>query len=200
MSSLHNVYYRVFRLGPDPSARPLVEGAVWARIDGDPPIHGSVAVDDVLIETTSAGGLGGMPYEVIRHYRFEHDTVRRIDPLALCPRDFVYEWLSSEWTTAAASWSESASRRTMLDWHERLGKRSGEFTYPTLHCPATPDLWQVGADFGDPLTFPLKATNYFLVRWRPPYNFSMVEVSDQPWPQCTEEDRKADEARTLFLQ
>jgi hypothetical protein len=27
----------------------------------------------------------------------------------------------------------------------------------------------------------------------------MVEVSDQPLPQCTEKDRKAEEARTLFL-
>jgi hypothetical protein len=197
MSNLHNVYYRVFRLGPDQSARPLVEGTVWAHIDGDPPIHGSVTVEDVLIEATSAGGLGGMPYEVIRHYRFEHDTVRRIDPLALCPRDFVYEWLSNEWT-AAALWSEPATRRTMLDWHEKLGKRSGEFIYPTMHCPVTPDLWQIGVDYGDPLTVPPKATNYFLVRWRPPFDFTMVEVGDQPWPQCTVKDRKADEPRTLF--
>ena len=198
MSNVHNVYYRVFRLGPDPSARPLVEGTVLAHIDGDRPIHGSVTVDDVLIEATGAGGLGGMPYEVIRHYRFDHDTVRRIDPFALCPRDFVYEWLSNEWATVAL-WSESANRRTMLDLHEKLGKRSGEFVYPTMHCPATPDLWQVGVDLGNPATFPPKATNYFLVRWRPPYDFRMVDVGDQPWPQCTEKDREAVSVRRTPL-
>jgi hypothetical protein len=40
---------------------------------------------------------------------------------------------------------------------------------------------------------------YFLVRWRPPYHFTMVEVSGHPKPACTEEDREADEPRTLFL-
>jgi hypothetical protein len=176
MSNLHNVYYRVFRLGPDPSARPLVEGAVWAHIAGDPPIHGSVTVDDVLIEATQVGGLEGGAFEAVRHYRFDHDDIKRIDPFALSPRDFVYEWLSNEWR-AVVSWSESVSRRTMLDWHEKFGKRNGELIYPTMHCPTTPDLWQVGVEFGDPppaIGAPPKSPTYFLVRWRPPYDFRMV--------------------------
>jgi len=200
-SNLHNVYYRVFRLGPDPTAKPLVEGAMWARIDGDPPIHGSVTVDEVLVETTKLGGLAGDAYEAIRHYKFDHDNINRVDPFALSPRDFVSEWLSDEWTDVVL-WSESANRRKMRNWHEKLRKRAEELNYPTMHCPTTPDLWQVGASFGDvpPIGDPAKAPTYFLVRWRPPYEFRMVEVSDQPWPQCTEEDRKADEARTLFPQ
>jgi hypothetical protein len=198
LSNLHNVYYRVSRLGPDPSAKPLAEGEVWAHIDGDPPIQGSVTADDALIEATKVGGFEGA-YEVIRHYRFDHDNVRRVDPFALCPRDFVYEWLTNQWTEVA-SWSESANRRTMVDWHEKLKDRTGELIYPTMHCPTTPDLWQVGVDFGKPpaIGAPPKAPNYFLVRWRPPYEFRMVEVSDHPWRQCTEKDRRADEARTLF--
>ena len=39
---------------------------------------------------------------------------------------------------------------------------------------------------------------YFLVRWRPPYHFTMMDISDKPWPRCTQEDREADEWRTLF--
>jgi len=70
-----------------------------------------------------------------------------------------------------------------------------------MHCPPTPDLWQVGVDFSDPPT-PIGAKpkgTYFLVRWRPPYKFTMVDVSDHPSPACTEEDRAADdEYRTLF--
>ena len=83
----------------------------------------------------------------------------------------------------------------MLDAHEKLHKGfiSGDFIYPTMHC-AEPDLWQVGVDFGDPA----KGT-YFLVRWRPPYHFTMVQVSDPASPDCTEEDSAADdEYRTLF--
>jgi hypothetical protein len=199
MSNLHNVYYRVFRFGPDPDAKPLVEGALWARIDGDPPIRGSVTVDDALIEATAVGGLEDA-YEAVRHYRFDHDDVKRIDPFALSPRDFVYEWLSNEWR-AVASWSEAANRRAMLDRHEKLRNRNGNLIYPTMHCPQAPDLWQVGIDFGDaPIGSPPKAPNYFLVRWRPPYEFRMVEVSDRPRSECTEQDRKADEARTLFPQ
>ena len=43
-----------------------------------------------------------------------------------------------------------------------------------------------------------KPLGYFLIRWRPPYHFSMVGVSEQPWPNCTEKDPEADEFRTLF--
>jgi hypothetical protein len=91
----------------------------------------------------------------------------------------------------------------MSEWHTKLHKEdvSGEFLYPTMHCPATPDLWQVGVDFGDrptPIGAPPKGT-YFLVRWRPPYEFTMVQVSDSPSPACSDEDRKADdEPLTLF--
>ncbi|MGA2599553.1 MAG: hypothetical protein ABSH09_21475 [Bryobacteraceae bacterium] len=49
---------------------------------------------------------------------------------------------------------ESLSGADVLyDWHKKLHKGfvAGEFIYPTMHCPAKPDLWQVGVDFGDPL-------------------------------------------------
>ena len=39
---------------------------------------------------------------------------------------------------------------------------------------------------------------YFLVRWRPPYHFSMMDIFAKPWPACNEEDREADEWRALF--
>jgi hypothetical protein len=200
-SALHDVYYRAFRLGPDSEARPLVEGAELARIDDDPPIQGSVTVNDVLVEFSIVGGVGG-GYQAVRHFRIDQDKVRRIDPLALSPNAFVNEWLVHEWKEAAF-WSESANRRLMLERHSKLHKDfiSGEFIYPTMHCPTTPDLWQVGVDFSDPPT-PIDTEpygTYFLVRWRPPYQFTMVQVGDGPSADCTEEDRKADdEYRTLF--
>jgi hypothetical protein len=201
-SVLHDVYYRAFRLGPDPEARPLVEGAERAWVGDYPPIRGSVTANEVLVEFTVIGGLGSDNYQAVRHYIIDHDKVERIDPLALRPRDFVSEWLNHDWKESAF-WSESANRRLMLEWHRKLhsDRIPGEFIYPTMHCPTKPDLWQVGVDFSDPPT-PIgtkpKGT-YFLVRWRPPYQFTMVQVGDRPSSVCTEEDRKADdEYRTLF--
>jgi hypothetical protein len=65
-----------------------------------------------------------------------------------------------------------------------------------MRCPNARDTWQVGINFEDRQPNP---SVYFLVRWRPPYQFRMINVSDRPWTECTEEDREADEEpRTLF--
>lgn len=197
------VYYRAFRLGPDPLAPPLVDGDEFAYIAGDdPPIRGSVTVNDVLVEFPIRSiDTGVFTRPAIRHYKIDHDEVKRIDPLALRPRDFVDEWLTHDWRESAF-WSESANRGSMLDAYRKLHKDfvSGEFIYPTMHC-TEPDLWQVGVDFSDsptPMDEPPKGT-YFLVRWQPPYHFRMVQVGNHASPECTEEDRAADdEGRTLF--
>ncbi|HTR39124.1 MAG TPA: hypothetical protein VMH80_24780 [Bryobacteraceae bacterium] len=202
-SAWHDVYYRAYRLGGDPLARPLVSGEELAYLGSDQAIRGSVTTDDVLIQYNGPsidGGILVRPH--IRHYRIDGPEAKRIAPLALRPRDFVDEWLTHEWREAAF-WSESANRRGMLAWHEKLHKDNvhGEFIYPTMHCPATPDLWQVGVDFSDPPTpigEPPKGV-YFTVRWRPPYEFSMVQVTDTSSEACNREDREADDdPQTLF--
>jgi hypothetical protein len=198
-SNWHEVYYRAFRLGADQQARPLVDGSAFAFVVDDPPIEGVVTNQEILVEFTVGSLDGGVhSREAIEHYRFDEHGAKRIDPLALGPRDFVEEWLSTTWTDAA-HWSESAGRALMRDRHEAW-KMTGEFIFPTMHCPRTPDLWQVGirayesATKGQP-----PPSAYFLVRWRPPYRFSMVRVSDHPFPGCTEEDRETDEEHpTLF--
>jgi hypothetical protein len=202
-SGWRHVYYRAFRLGPDLQAGPLVDGNEGAYFADDPPIRGSVTQNDVLVEFR-IGSIDTLVHNraAVRRYEFDADKPKRVDPLALSLRDFVEEWLNIDWI-AAAFWSESADRGSMLDWHRKLHKDSvrGEFIYPTMHCPSTPDLWQVGVDFSDPPA-PLGAEpkgTYFLVRWRPPYTFTMVKVGDRPSATCTEEDRKTDdEKRTLF--
>jgi len=79
--------------------------------------------------------------------------------------------------------------------HRTRRQAFGEFTYPTMHCGLKPDLWQAGIDFRDEKK---PDPEYFLVRWGPPYWFSMVDVSNRPWAGCTERDPEADEDRTLF--
>lgn len=203
-STWHDVYYRVYRMGPDLEARPLLEGSEWAWLGKhDPPIQGSVSTGDVLVEfTVRSIDAGVHNREVVRHYRIDRDKVERVAPLALSPRDFVDEWVTTDWKETG-HWSEPENRRATRDWHTKLHKDfvAGEFIYPTMHCTSTPDLWQVGVAFSDPPT-PIGVNPqgvYFLVRWRPPYEFTMVQISDRPSPACTEQDRKADEEpRTLF--
>ena len=195
----HPVYYRLYRMGPDLSASPLLDGgAEWANVSDDPPIRGSVSANDVLVEFWGGSIDSGLQSrQTVRHYNIDRNSVTRVAPLALRPRDFVDEWLTTDWREAS-SWSESEDRKTARDWHAKLHKDSvsGEFIYPTMHCPSMPDLWQVGVNFSDS---PSAKSTYFLVRWRPPYRFTMLQVSDRPSPTCTEEDRNADdEHHTVF--
>jgi hypothetical protein len=201
-SNWREIYYRAYRLGPRWDAKPLIDVAQSAFLGRDPPIQGVVTESDVLVEFAAGSFVGSFTREYVRHYAIDHDTIKRIDPLALSPRDFVSEWLATDWRESA-HWSESANRKAMLDWHNELHRDNlfGDFIYPTRHCPSKPDLWQVGIDLGDgtPVGSPPSNPVYFTVRWRPPYRFSMVGVSDKPDPACTEKDRNADdEIRTLF--
>jgi hypothetical protein len=91
----------------------------------------------------------------------------------------------------------------MLDWRSKFAKVNifGQFIDPTMHCRGTPDVWQVGINFTDKSEKADAQQNqaYFLVRWRPPYRFRMVAVSDKPSPDCTERDRRADDEKRLLF-
>jgi hypothetical protein len=196
-SAWHKVYYRVDRLGPDWQARPLVERQELAW--NPELIEGTIGPTDALVEfPIGAIDVGVHHRPAVRHYAILGDSVQRIDPVALRPSDFVDEWLTHDWSEAQ-EWSESKHRGAMQDRHRVFD--TGHFLFPTTHCAATPDLWQVGIDLSNPPTPWDKPPNgtYFLVRWRPHYKFSMVDVSAQPFPGCTEKDPSADdEPRTLF--
>jgi hypothetical protein len=86
----------------------------------------------------------------------------------------------------------------LKQWHQRLRADfvAGQFD-DTMHCE-TPDLSQVTFEPDNAKDFAPEPSVYFLVRWRPPYHFTMMDISDKPWPRCTQEDREADEWRTLF--
>jgi hypothetical protein len=140
---------------------------------------------DVLIEFTEGSIDAGIHNrEAIRHYLIDGDKVRRVDPVALGPRDFVDEWLTRPWKESA-TWSASPA---LEQWHRKFhaGSVGGEFTDATRHCQ-TPDLWQVAS-----------GGTYFLIRWTPPFRFTMIKISNRPWPLCTQPDREADAWRTLF--
>jgi len=202
-SAWHNVYWRLWRvdssgtkllLDCSHSANPRADRYIMGSVGGNDEYPSPKA--DVLIEFTQ-DSIDAIVHnrEAIRHYVIDQDRARRIDPVALSPRDFVDEWLRTPWNESA-DWSESPA---LGQWHQKLDADfiSGEFS-PTLHCQSS-DLWQVT------LT-PQNAKEdsedepevYFLVRWHPPYHFSMVNVSDKPWQLCNQEDPEADEWRTPF--
>lgn len=183
-SNWHPVYYRLWRLSPElAEPRLLLDRSQMAFFAHDPPIRGSVGEDDALIEYAAQSVDLGDAREAVQHFKVVNGVPERVDPVALHPRDFVDEWLARPWREMA-KWSETRSLETE---HRELSKKPGVFVYPTMHCQ-TPDLWQVSTS----------APTYFLVRWRPPYRFTMTAVSDHPWPKCTEKDPQADEPRTLF--
>ncbi len=190
-SNWRSVYHRLWAVTPSGS-KLLLDKQEGTFLRNDPPIQGSVGPDDVPIEfATASVDVAVHNREAIRHYSVR-ERVQRVDPIALSPRDFVDEWLTQPWSEAGA-WTTG----TLEKQHNELHADSvfGEFLDPTFHC-RTPDLWQVGVDFTpDSKSHDL---TYFLVRWRPPYRFSMVDVRKTPWPNCTEKDPAADEWRTLF--
>jgi hypothetical protein len=201
-STWHDVYYRIWRIDPSGS-KLLVDGSEFAWMRTDTYAKGSIGQDlendspiDALIEFSQASIDPGVHNrEAVRHYLIEGDHARRVDPVALSPRDFVDEWLTRPWSESAA-WSASPDLQT---WRRKFdADAAGAYNGPSMHCE-TPDLWQVAVE-------PQHEANqlkpeppvFFLVRWRPPYHFTMVDIAAKPWPHCAQKDPEADQWRTLF--
>ena len=184
------VYYRVWQVSADYSTSKLLVDGKETALDGYPAILGKVGPDDVLLEF-SVGGLGyGDSHKVVRHFEIRDQKAKQVDPIATTPRDFVEEWFSAEWTQSSLR-SQSPS---LKQWHTKLHRTDGmgDFPDPAMRCKSGPDLWQIGTHFHEgPKT-------YYLVRWRPPYSFTMVNVSARPFPDCTIADPKGDEHPDLF--
>ena len=191
MSNWHDVYYRVWQTA-DRYSEPklLLTGSEWAWVEDEPPIAGTVDPDGALVEYIVNNNLSpGWHRPETRCYKVRDGRMVRVDPIAMGPRSFVAEWLNRPWKEAVA-WTEPG-HRAVLEQH----RKGGEPVRHSMHCQQQ-DLWQVHLERGMGLKDPEE--DYFLVRWRPPYHFTMVNVSDQPWPGCKQEDPEADEWRTMF--
>lgn len=189
-STWRGMYYRAYRLG---RATPILDKEAFGWLTGYPPIRGSITRDDILVEFTIASmdpAVHSRP--AILHYSTKGaGPPKRIDPVALSPRDFVEEWLGNDWNSMRLR-TETA----LGNWHRRLRKVGTQFVRPTSHCAATPDLWQVGVELDGPEPQRLV---WFLIRWKPPYRFTMVRINNEASPACTEDASKIDDERhTLF--
>jgi hypothetical protein len=190
-SNWYPIYYRIWQTkSGEPTKLLLDENEVAFLAE---PIQAAVWADDVLIEY-AVGSIDGDVHNrrQIRHFAVKQGMIERIDPVVLSPRDFVDHWISGSSKEVLAQ--TAPDLKAALDNWSRRFKGPFEFIDPACHCTQKPDLWQVGVR--DPTSE--RPLGYFLIRWRPPYHFSMAGVGAKPWPDCTGEDPEADAFHTLF--
>jgi hypothetical protein len=116
----------------------------------------------------------------IRHFKITGDTVQRIQPVALSPRDFADEWIASSWQDAS-QWTAPGAQSGLIPWHLRLHKIRF-FDYDSVRrCADRPDHYQVALRNQD------EQPAYFLsVTGQTDYQ--MTNVSAEPDPVCNGED------------
>jgi hypothetical protein len=171
------VYYRVFQWAAG-APKLLLDRAELASMSDFPPVKGEAAPDSVLLEFTAGGTGYGFGHQAMRHFELRGVKLEQTDPLAPTPRDFVEEWLNAPWSQSAARAESSA----LESWHRKFHRDDGmgDFPDPTLRCSKDPELRQVGIRLHD-----TPGKTYYLVRWRQPYRFTMVDIADHPDPGCT---------------
>lgn len=183
----------------------LLSGSHRAHVGRAPPIEGHLLDDDVILMFTDASIDPTMSfYDKVRHYVVQGSTVRRAEPVALGPRAFVEEWLYARWQNAAA-WTTTPAPSALSELHARL---TGEFVTGAYledepqHCRDQIDLWQIGLKiWRSPRVQEAEAEEedvYFLVRWRPPYRFQMIDAAKTPRADCEEPDPDAEVTNALF--
>jgi hypothetical protein len=117
----------------------------------------------------------------IYRYRVQGTEVKRRQPVAMNGRDFVDEWLASDWEDAK-SWTNPKSADDLEAKHSEILKLSDpinqNFTYgPVRPCLHDPKRFQVELDVnpGSPFYFGIEEGEN---------SFTMLSASTQPDPRC----------------
>jgi hypothetical protein len=188
-ASFRNIYARVWRLAADGRSEPVLNWVEGAN-DGYPPLLGRLGAASASFTFSVGGFLSGDVHTAVRHFTFERGPATQVDPIAGRPRDFVLQWLGSPWEQIRAR-SESPSLEKL---HAQLYNKDGlgDFADPTLRCTSGPDLWQVGTNLFE------RPKRYYRVRWREPYTFSLVDISEEPFADCTVTDPRGDAFSNVF--
>jgi hypothetical protein len=185
------LYYRLWRIGPRGTGASLIlDKSETLNDESEPPAIAKLTASDLLIEFAASGTGYGETHKALRHYEIRGDQATQTDPIAPTPRDFVEEWL-------AAPWQESAPRSdspALREWHARLHRDDGQGDYPepALDCASDPGLIEIATHLeGLP-------KHYFLVRTKAPLRFSMADIGDHAFPNCTRPDPAADAQPSLI--
>jgi hypothetical protein len=191
-SNWRTIHTRLWRASPATVApRPLLDRRDELYMGGDYVAAGRVTANDALIqfngESLDEGTLVGTH---VLHYAIgSGDRLTRIAPFALTPAGFVDEWLQTPWVEARQWLDPRAPLAGAQSVHRAVAGKLVETDEDGigLRCRRDPDLWQVGW-----------ADQHFLVRWRPPYRFSLVDVRPKPFPACDRKVDMPDNIATLF--
>jgi len=115
----------------------------------------------------------------IRRFHVVGDTVERVQPVAVSPRDFVDEWIVSPWAQAKA-WSLPEHMTVLHAAHEiAVGERKDEgFEFASAQkCADAPDHYQITLTPMDE-----SRPSYFQVRGKT--EFTMLSVDRAPAKAC----------------
>jgi hypothetical protein len=116
----------------------------------------------------------------VRHFAVEDDEVRRVAPIAVSPRDFVDEWITSPWVLAS-SWSKTDAQRQLRTWHERLQalRHSEYYEFGAIRqCGSDTARYQVQLKSDEP------NSDVYLRLEGSPSTFAMIAVGAKPDPSC----------------
>ncbi|MEP7308365.1 MAG: hypothetical protein ABJA98_22915 [Acidobacteriota bacterium] len=185
-----DVYARAWRMDSSYVPARVLDFTAHAN-DAYPPLQGRVRPDDILFQFTAGGLLSGEVHTAVRHFKIAQGEAIQVDPVAGLPRDFVVEWLTAPWEQSRAR-SEPASLEAS---HAQLHRLDGVGDVPdetVRRCTAGSDLWQVGTHLYE------RPKRFFRVRWRSPYTFTMVGVSETPYPDCTVADPRGETYSNLL--
>jgi len=187
-STWSDIRYSVLRPTPDPNQPKTLFSSSdfmwWGNED-----FGILTVqkDAFDLRFHSASIDGGVHNRVwIRHYSVLGDAVRRIQPLAVSPRDFVDEWIVSPWQQAA-QWSSNSALAELRQAHAAWSRRRKSYTslleyYSAHRCADGPDHYQVEVAEETGPKFETAHSFYFQVRGNGVY--TMFRVSDKPDVRC----------------
>ena len=183
LGGFKDLYARAWRLDAPLGSTQVLDWSAYAN-DGYPPIQGRLRPDDLVVQYTAGGLADGDTHTAVRHFEVRNGVAVQTDPIAGKPHDFVLEWLSEPWEESRSRAASEALKERYTALH--LEHPYGDFAEPTRRCTAGADLWQVATRI---LDGPLR---YYRVRWETGFRFTMVDISDAPFPDCTAEDPRSE--------
>jgi hypothetical protein len=122
----------------------------------------------------------------IRHYSVLGDKVKRIQPVAISPRDFVDEWIVSPWKDAS-HWSSKSALADLRQAHQMMSRRENSdntlLEYSSVYgCSDARDHYQVEVSQETGPKFETTRSVFFHVAGRG--NYTMKRVSETADPKC----------------
>jgi hypothetical protein len=112
----------------------------------------------------------------INHFVIQGDRVRRTQPVAISPRDFVDDWVQEPWTVVG-QWTDAEKRAPLQLTHDRLMK-IGFFEYESIRrCSDQPNHYQIGVEDQND-------TDHYYFSVTGKSRFTMHDVSSSPNEQC----------------